>query len=188
MAVVGSGLVGMLVYVSLFYSNSRRTVPASSEIDGSVFQSREEAEIASNEWISLGGTYVVEMLATVRRTVPVTALEKKKFKSQIDQSMRLKIEAEYNRCLQKAESNLAKELCSFGPRESTFVEDAKIPQKKTIQDRIVNKVEYQRRECTDDQELRSFECIELDVARDVTARRTGDDKEIPVKIFQQFRY
>jgi hypothetical protein len=52
----------------------------------------------------------------------------------------------------------------------------------------VNKVEYQRRECTDDQELRSFECIELDVARDVTVRRTGDDKEMSVKDFQQFRY
>ena len=187
-AVVGSGLVGMLVYVSLFYSNPRRTVPASSEIDGSIFQSREEAEIASNEWVSLGGTYVAEMLTTVRRTVPVTELEKKKLKSQIDQSMRKKIEAEYNRCLQKAESNLAKELCSFGPRESAVGEDAKIPQKKTIQDRIVNKVEYQRRECTDDQELRSFECIELDVARDATVRRTGDDKEVPIKSFQQFRY
>ena len=77
MAVVGSGLVGMLVYVSLFYSNPRRTVPASSEIDGSIFQSREEAEIASNEWISLGRTDVVEKLTTVRRTVPVTALEKR---------------------------------------------------------------------------------------------------------------
>ena len=76
-AVVGSGLVGMLVYVSLFYSNSRRTVPASSEIDDSIFQSREEAEIASNEWISLGRTDVVEKLTTVRRTVPVTALEKR---------------------------------------------------------------------------------------------------------------
>ena len=188
MAVVGSGLVGMLVYVSLFYSNSRRTVPASSEIDGSVFQSREEAEIASNEWISLGGTYVVEMLATVRRTVPVTALEKKKFKSQIDQSMRLKIEAEYNRCLQKAESNLAKELCSFGPREGMAVDELKIPQKKTIQDRKVNKVEYQRRECTDDQELRSFECIELNVVRDAVVSRSDDDEAIPIKTFQQFRY
>jgi hypothetical protein len=28
----------------------------------------------------------------------------------------------------------------------------------------------------------------LDVARDATVRRTADDKEIPVKIFQQFRY
>ena len=99
-----------------------------------------------------------------------------------------KIEAEYNRCLQKAETNLAKELCSFGPRVATDGEDSKIPQKKTIQDRIVNKVEYQRRECTDDQELRSFECIELDVARDATVRRTADDKEMPIKSFQQFRY
>ena len=178
----------MLVYAGLFYSNARRTVPASSEIDGSIFQSREAAETAANEWIALGGIYVVETLTIVRRTVPVTELEKKKLKSQIDQSMRKKIEEEYNRCLQKAESNLAKELCSFGPRESTVGQDAKIPQKKTIQDRIVNKVEYQRRECTDDQELRSFDCIELDVARDATVRRTADDKEIPVKIFQQFRY
>ena len=178
----------MLVYAGLFYSNARRTVPASSEIDGSIFQSREAAETAANEWIALGGIYVVETLTTVRRTVPVTELEKKKLKSQIDQSMRKKIEAEYNRCLQKAESNLAKELCSFGPREAAVGEDAKIPQKKTIQDRIVNKVEYQRRECTDDQELRSFECIELDVAHDATVRRTGDDKEVPIKSFQQFRY
>ncbi len=188
MAVVGSGLVGMLVYAGLFYSNARRTVPASSEIDRSIFQTREAAEIAANEWISLGGVYVVETLTTVRRTVPVTALEKRKLKSQIDQSMRQKIEAEYNICLQKAESNLAKELCSFGPREATVSEDAKIPQKKTIQDRIVNKVKYPRRECMDDQELRSFECIELDVDRDAIVSRSEDDKEISVKNFQQFRY
>ena len=188
MTVVGSGLVGMLIYAGLFYSNARRTMPDSSTIDNSVFLSKESAENAANEWITLGGIYVVETLTTVKRTVPMTELEKKNLKSRIDQSMRKKIEAEYNRCLQKAESNLAKELCSFGPRESTVGEDAKIPQKKTIQDRIVNKVEYQRRECTDDQELRSFECIELDVARDATVRRTADDKEIPVKIFQQFRY
>ena len=90
----------MLVYAGLFYSNARRTVPASSEIDGSIFQSREAAETAANEWIALGGIYVMETLTTVRRTVPVTELEKKKLKSQIDQSMRKKIEAEYNRCLQ----------------------------------------------------------------------------------------
>ena len=188
MAVVGSGLVGMLVYAGLFYSNARRTVPASSEIDGSIFQSREAAEIAANEWISLGGVYVVETFTTVRRTVPVTALERKKLKSQIDQSMRRKIEEEYNDCLQKAESNLAKELCSFGPREATLGSDVRIPQKKTIHDRKVNKVEYQRRECTDDQELRSFECIELDISRDAIVSRSGEAKEVPVKIFQQFRY
>ena len=55
MAVVGSGLVGMLVYAGLFYSNARRTIPASSEMDSSLFQSREKAENAANEWISLGG-------------------------------------------------------------------------------------------------------------------------------------
>ncbi len=188
MAVVGSGLVGMLIYAGLFYSNARRTAPPSSEIDRSIFQSREAAEIAANEWISLGGVYVLETFTTVRRTVPVTALEKKKLKLQIDKSMRLKIEAEYNKCLQKSETDLAKELCSFGPRETTVGQDAKFPQKKTIQDRIVNKVEYQRRECTDDQELRSFECIELDVARDATVSRSEEGKELPVKAFEQFRY
>ena len=188
MAVVGSCLVGMLVYAGLFYSNARRTIPSSSEIGDSIFQSRELAETAANQWISLGGIYVVERLTIVRRTVPVTALEKKKLKSQIDQSMRQRIEVEYSRCLQKAESNLAKELCSFGPRETTFGEDAKIPQKKTIKDQQVKKVEYQRRECTDDQELRSFECIELDVARDAIVNRSESNKEIPIKTFQQFRY
>ena len=181
MAVVGSGLVGMLVYVGLFYSNARRTVPASSEIDGTIFKSREAAEAAANEWMSGGGIYVVETLVTVRLTVPITPLEKKKL-------MRKKIEAEYNRCLQKAESNLAKELCSFGPREGMAVDELKIPQKKTIQDRKVNKVEYQRRECTDDQELRSFECIELKVPRDAVVSRSDDDEAIPIKTFQQFRY
>ena len=177
-----------MVYAGLFYSNARRTVPASSEIDASIFQSREAAETAANEWIALGGIYVVETLTTVRRTVPVTELEKKKLKSQIDQSMRKKIEAEYNRCLQKAETNLAKELCSFGPRVATDGEDSKIPRNKTIQDRRVSKVEKQRRECTDDLELRSFECVELDVDRDAIVNRSEDDKEIPVKSFQQFRY
>ena len=181
MAVVGSGLVGMLAYVGLFYSNARRTVPASSEIDGTIFKSREAAEAAANEWMSGGGIYVVETLVTVRLTVPITPLEKKKL-------MRKKIEAEYNRCLQKAETNLAKELCSFGPRVATDGEDSKIPQKKTIQDRRVSKVEKQRRECTDDLELRSFECVELDVDRDAIVNRLEDDKEIPVKSFQQFRY
>ena len=184
MAVVGSGLVGMLIYAGLFYSNARRTVPPSSEIDRSIFQSRETAEIAANEWIALGGVYVLETLTTVRRTMPVTALEKKKLKLQIDKSMRLKIEAEYNKCLQKSETDLAKELCSFGPREATVGQDAKIPQKKTIQDRIVNKVEYQRRECTDDQELQSFECVELDVARDAVLSRPRYKESIPIKAFQ----
>ena len=63
-----------------------------------------------------------------------------------------------------------------------------IPQKKTIEDQIVKKTDYQRRECTDDQELRSFECIELDVARDAVVSRSDDDEAIPIKVFQQFRY
>ena len=93
MAVVGTGLIGMLVYAGLFYSKARRTIPASSEIDSSLFQSRVKAEQAANEWISLGGSYVVETMTTVRRAVPLTALEKKKLKTQNDQSMRRKIEA-----------------------------------------------------------------------------------------------
>ncbi len=52
----------------------------------------------------------------------------------------------------------------------------------------MSKVEYPRRECTDDQELRSFECIELDAARDAIVRHTEEDKEIPVRAFKQFRY
>ena len=188
MAVIGSGLVGMLVYAGLFYSNARRTIRAQSDADSSLFRSREEAEKAANEWISLGGVYMVETLMTVRRTVPLTPLEKKKFKSQIDQSMRRKIEAEYSICLEKAETELAKELCSFGPREGALVDEVKIPQKKTIQDRKVNKVEYQRRECIDDQELLSFECIELDVARDAVVSRSDEDEAITIKTFQQFRY
>ena len=187
-AVVGSGLVGMLVYVGLFYSNARRTIRAQSDANSSLFRSREEAEKAANEWISLGGVYMVETLITVRRTVPLTPLEKKKFKSQIDQSMRRKIEAEYNVCLEKSETELAKELCSFGPREGAVVDEVKIPQKKTIDDQAVKKTDYQRRECTDDPELRSFECIELDVARDAVISRSDNDEAIPIKAFQKFRY
>ena len=93
MAVVGTSLVGMLVYAGLFYSNSRRTIPASSEMDSSLYKSREKAEKAANESISLGGIYAVEMLAMARCTLQVTALEKKKLKTQNDQSMRRKIEA-----------------------------------------------------------------------------------------------
>ena len=188
MAVVGTGLIGMLVYAGLFYSKARRTISAPSEMDNSLFQSREKAEKAANEWISLGGGYVVETLTMVRRTLPLTALEKKKLKTQNDQSMRRKIESEHSACLDKAETDLARELCSFGPREGMAVDELKIPQEKTIQDRKVNKVEYQRRECTDDQELRSFECNELDVARDAVVSRSDDDEAIPIKTFQQFRY
>jgi len=187
-AVVGSGLVGMLVYAGLFYSNARRTIPASSEMDSSIFQSREKAENAANEWISLGGIYVVEAFTTIRRAVPVTALEKKKLKTQNDQAMRRKIEAEYSVCLDNAETDLAKELCSFGPRNVIATNDAVIPQKKTIENQIVKKADYQRRECTDDQELRSFECIELDVGRDAVVSRSDDDEATPIKAFQQFRY
>ena len=187
-AVIGSGLVGMLVYAGLFYSNARRTIRAQSDADSSLFRSREEAENAANEWISLGGVYVVETLMTVRRTVPLTPLEKKKFKSQIDQSMRRKIEAEYSICLEKAETELAKELCSFGPREGALVDEVKIPQEKMIKDQAVKKTDYQRRECTDDPELRSFECIELDVARDAVMSRSDDDEAMPIKAFQKFRY
>lgn len=188
MAVVGSGLVGMLVYSGLFYSNDRRTIPASSEMDSSLFQSREEAENTANKWISLGGIYVVETLTTVRRTVPLTALEKQKLKAQSDQSMRRKIEAEYSVCLDEAETDLAKELCSFGPRKIIVADEIKIPQGKIIVVRKVKKVDYQRRECTDDKELRSFECIELDVARDAVVSRSDDEEAIPIKTFQRFRY
>ena len=188
MAVVGSGLVGMLVYAGLFYSNANRTIPASSEMDSSLFQSRGKAEKAANEWISLGGIYVVETLTIFRRTVPLTALEKKKLKNQHDQAMRRKIEAEYSICLDKAETDLAKELCSFGPREVIDADDVVIPQKKTVEDQTVKKTDYQRRECTDDQELRSFECIELDVARDAVVSRSDDDEAMAIKVFQQFRY
>ena len=52
----------------------------------------------------------------------------------------------------------------------------------------MKKTDYQRRECTDDQELQSFECIELDVARDAVVSRSDDDEVIPIKVFQQFRY
>ncbi len=188
MAVVGSGLIGMLVYAGLFYSNARRTIRAQSEADSSLFRSREEAEKAANEWISLGGIYVVETLMTVRRTVPLTPPEKKKFKSQIDQSMRRKIEAEYNICLEKSETELAKELCSFGPREGSVVDEVKIPQEKMIEDQAVKKTDYQRRECTDNSELRSFECIELDVARDAVVSHSGDGEVVSIKAFQKFRY
>ena len=187
-AVVGSGLVGMLVYAGIFYSNAKRTIPTPEEIDQSIYQSKQEAENAANEWISLGGVYFVETLATVRRTVPLTALEKKRLKSQNDQSMRQRIEAEYSDCLEKAETDLAKELCSFGPRKVIAGDDAKIPQKKIVKTQELKKVEYQRRECSDDQELQSFECIELDVARDVVVSRPSDKESIPIKAFQQFRY
>ena len=40
---------------------------------------------------------------------------------------------------------------------------------------------------TDDQDA-SFECIELDVARDAVVSRSDDDEAIPMKAFQQFRY
>ena len=99
----------MLVYAGLLYSNARRTIPVSSEMDSSLSQSREKAENAANDWISFGGIYVVEMLTTIRRIVPVPALEKKKLKTQNDQAMRLKIEAEYSVCLDKAETDLAKD-------------------------------------------------------------------------------
>ena len=187
-AVVGSGLVGMLIYAGLFYSNARRTIPTSSEMDSSLFQSREKAEKAANEWISLGGIYVVETLVIVRRTVPMTASEKKKLKIQNDQAMRRKIEAEYSVCLDKSETDLDRELCSFGPREVIAAGDVVIPQKKTIEDQKLKKVDYQRRECTDDEELRSFECIELDVARDAVVSRSDGDDLMPIKVFQQFRY
>ena len=187
MTVVGSGLVGMLIYAGLFYSNARRTIPDSSTIDSSVFLSKESAENAANEWITLGGIYVVETLTTVKRTVPMTELEKKKLKSQNDQSMRKKIEAEYSECLENAETNLGRELCSFGPRKAIVDDDFKIPQKKIIEDQQVKTTEHQRRECTDDQELQSFECIELDVARDAVVSRS-DDEAMPIKVFKQFRY
>ena len=88
-----------------------------------LLQFREKAENAANEWISLGGIFVVEALTMIRRMVSVTALEKKKLKTQNDQAMRRMIEAEYSVCLDKAESDLAKELCSFGPRKVIAAND-----------------------------------------------------------------
>ena len=93
-----------------------------------------------NEWISLGGIYVVETLTMIWRMVPVTAFEKKKLKTQNDQAMRLKVETEYSVFLDRVETDLAKKLCSFGPHKVIAANDVVIPQKKTIEDQIVKKL------------------------------------------------
>ena len=67
-AVVGSGLIGMMIYAGVFYSNVRRDVRTSQEIDGSVYQSFEEAEKLANQWVAVGGTYTVKTSTRVRRS------------------------------------------------------------------------------------------------------------------------
>ena len=184
---MGGGLIGMMIYAGVFYSNVRRDVRTSQEIDGSVYQSFEEAEKLANEWVAVGGTYTVKTSTRVRRSVPLSVAEKKALAVEKDQELRKKIELEYGQCLDQAQTNLDRELCSFGTQKFIVDKEAKVPQAKIVEEKKVVAVEYPRRECSHDQELQSFECLEIDVAPGEVVNQL-DQVDRPVKLFQQFRY
>ncbi len=186
-AVAGLGLLSLLLYAGFFYSNARRAVQSSSEDNSSVYPSKEAAEDVANQWIALGGVYVVQTLKNVRRSVPLSELEKIKLRSQREQSLRRKIEDRYSACLAQAENDLAKELCSFGPYGVQPDPETKIPKVKTIEVKQVQNAEYPRRKCTHVHELRSFDCVELDVARDSIVSDL-DPEPMPVKVRLRFNY
>ena len=69
MAVAASGVMGLLAYAGVFYANARRSVRATSEMNSPIYPSKKAAENVANEWISLGGVYLVKT-----STAPQTSL------------------------------------------------------------------------------------------------------------------
>ena len=188
MAVAASGVMGLLAYAGVFYANARRSVRATSEMNSPIYPSKKAAENVAKEWISLGGVYLVKTSTMVRRSVPLSELEKKKFKAQRDQFIRQKIESQYSECLAQADNNLGRELCSFGPYGGELDVDIEIPKVKVIEEQKIKNVEYQRRKCAHVQELRSLDCVELDIARDSVLEDGDDVESIPVKAQIKFTY
>ena len=193
--VAGSGVLGLLIYAGFFYTNLRRT---SSRVEPQElrpsFPTQAKAEQEAERWIEDGGSYAVITTQRVRRTVPLSRQERRKLELLADEKRRARIEAEYEACLDKAATNLAKELCSFqqipSRGDSTAAGDDETSDLPTT--KVIEEVQSQtrlrpRRACTPVSSYRRFNCIEFDVERDEEIN-AEQQNSLEISAYLQFRY
>ena len=193
--VAGSGVLGLLIYAGFFYTNLRRT---SSRVEPQElrpsFPTQAKAEQEAERWIEDGGSYAVITTQRVRRTVPLSRQERRKLELLADEKRRARIEAEYEACLDKAATNLAKELCSFqqipSRGDSTAAGDDETSDLPTT--KVIEEVQSQtrlrpRRACTPVSSYRRFNCIEFDVERDEEIN-AEQQNSLEISAYRQFRY
>ena len=192
--VAGSGVIGFLLYSGLFYANARRTTSApETETSLTEYPSKEAAEAASKRWIRSGGDIIVRTTRRRRRSVLLTKQERLKLEMLADERRRAQIETDYAKCLEQAENNLAKELCSFQQNsepaliQSSKINEARIPKTKVIEDIEVVQSKEPRRTCTLIEGYRRLNCFELAVKRDAVIS-ASQRKSLDIKTVKQFRY
>ena len=192
--VAGSGVIGFLLYSGLFYANARRTTSApETETSLPDYPSKEAAEAESKRWILEGGHFIVRTTRRRRRSVPLTQQERLRLEMLADERRRARIESDYAECLEQAENNLAKELCSFQQNsepaliQSSKADEARIPKTKVIEDFEVVQSKQPRRTCTMVEDYRRLKCVELAVNRDAVIN-SAQRETLDVKTVKQFRY
>jgi len=189
-----SGVIGFLLYAGLFYANARRTTSApETETSLPDYPSKEAAEAESKRWILEGGNFIVRTTRRRRRSVPLTQQERLRLEMLADERRRARIESDYAECLEQAENNLAKELCSFQQNsepaliQSSRADEALIPKTKVIEDIEVVQSKESRRKCTLVEDYRRLKCVELAVNRDAVIN-AAQRESLDVKTVKQFTY
>ena len=191
----GSGVLGLLIYAGFFYANLRRT---SSSVEPQElrpsYPTQAQAEQEAERWIEEGGTFTVTTTRRVRRTIPLTRQERRKLELLADEKRRALIEAEYEACLDQAETDLAKELCSFQqlpPKENSTASGASdfsgLPATKVVEDVRVQTSQRPRRTCTLVSSYRRLNCVEFDVDRDEEVSKEKQNS-LEIRGYRQFRY
>lgn len=193
--VAASGVVGLLIYAGLFYANLRRVnTRGAADVVSPVFDTQQQAQREVDQWIHNGGTYTVTTTQRIQRSVPLTPQERRKLELLADEQRRAKIEASYEACLNKAASDLAKELCSFqqtpdiaGSAVPGLSAASEIPNTKLIETVRVARKNQPRRTCTLVQDYRRFNCVEFDV--NAGAEIASDEQTtLKIKAYRQFRF
>ena len=192
--VAGSSVIGLLLYAGLFYANARRSTSApEAETILPDYPSKDAAQAASERWIREGGDFSVSTTQRTRRSVPLSKQERLKLEMLADERRRAQIEADYAECLDLAENDLAKELCSFQQTsdlpqgQSSRSDEAKIPKTKVIDDIDVVVSKEPRRSCTFVEDYRRINCVELAISRDQLIKDSKRES-LEIKTYKQFRY
>lgn len=192
--VAGSAVIGLLLYAGLFYANARRSTSGpDAETVLPDYPSKEAAQAESERWIMEGGDIVVRTTQRTRRSVPLSKQERLKLEMLADERRRARIEADYAECLDSADNDLAKELCSFqqssepAQGSTTASDGGKIPKTKIIEDVDVVSNKEPRRTCTFVEDYRRFNCVELAIDRDEVIDASQKDS-LEIKTYKQFRY
>ena len=194
--VAGSGILGLLIYAGVFYANLRRsTATSEAQLPVPAYPSQAKAEQASKRWIQEGGNFTVTSRQRVRRTQPLTLQERRKLELLADEKRRARIEAAYESCLEKAATDLAKELCSF--QQSPPLSDdstaagagrtSALPTTKVVEDVRVQSREHPRRQCAPVTSYRRFNCLEFEVENNADLSPAEKDA-LEIRAYRQFRY